>query len=101
MDFVHDQMLVGRPFRMLTVIDQWSREAALVEPRRGYSGVAVAEPLRQRLRDDPMPVSISVDHGTEFTSKALEKWAWETSVKLDFLHHWKSMENGHIKSFNG
>ena len=49
MDFVHDQMLDGRPFRILTVIDQWSREALLVEPRGGYSGVAVAELLTERL----------------------------------------------------
>ena len=75
MDFVHDQMLDGRPFRILTVIDQWSREALLVEPRGGYSGVAVAELLTERLRDGPMPASITVDHGTEFTSKALEQWA--------------------------
>ena len=101
MDFVHDQMLDGRPFRILTVIDQWSREALLVEPRGGYSGVAVAELLTQRLRDGPMPVSITVDHGTEFTSKALEQWAWETGVKLDFTHPGKPTENGHVESFNG
>jgi len=47
------------------------------------------------------PVSITVDHGTEFTSKALEEWAYQRGVKLDFIHPGKQTENGHIESFNG
>ena len=42
-----------------------------------------------------------MDHGTEFTSKALEEWAWRRGVKLDFIHPGRPMENGHIESFNG
>ena len=49
----------------------------------------------------PPPVSITVDHGSEFTSKALEEWAWRRSAKLDFIRPGKRMENGHIESFNG
>jgi len=45
--------------------------------------------------------SITVDHGTEFTSKALETWAWERDVKLDFIRPGKPTEKGHIESFNG
>ena len=46
-------------------------------------------------------MSITVDHGTEFTSKALEEWAYQRGVKLDFIHPGKPTENGHIESFNG
>jgi putative transposase len=46
-------------------------------------------------------LSITVDHGTEFTSKALEDWAYRRGVKLDFTHPGKPTENGHIESFNG
>jgi hypothetical protein len=42
-----------------------------------------------------------VAHGTEFTSKALEEWAWKNGVKLDFIHPEKPAENGHRESFNG
>jgi putative transposase len=101
MDFVHDQLFDGRRFRILTVVDQWSREAVLAEPRYGYSGQAVAEALDGRLGEQQTPASITVDHGTEFTSKALEAWAWQRGVKLDFTHPGKPMENGHIESFNG
>lgn len=73
MDFVHDQMLDGRKFRILTVIDQWSRESG-IRP---------------------------VDNGTEFTSKALDDWAYRRGVKLDYTRPGKPTDNGLIESFNG
>ena len=101
MDFVHDQLFDGRRFRMLTVIDQWSRESVIVEPQYAYSGQGVAELLEHWVATNGAPVSITVDHGTEFTSKALEAWAWERGVKLDFIRPGKPTENGYIESFNG
>ena len=47
------------------------------------------------------PLSITVDHGTEFTSKALEDWAYQHGVKLDFTHPGKPTDNSRIESFNG
>jgi len=101
MDFVHDQLFDGRRFRMLTVIDQWSRESVIVEPQYAYSGQGVADLLEHWVAVNRPPVSITVDHGTEFTSKALEAWAWERGVKLDFIRPGKPTENGYIESFNG
>ena len=46
-------------------------------------------------------MSITVDHGTEFMSKAREDWAWRASIKLDFIRPGKPNENGHIEAFNG
>ena len=101
MDFVHDQLFDGRPFRMLTVVDQFSRQAPLIEPRFGFSGRDVVAALDRVIDRTGTPLSITVDHGTEFTSKALEEWAYQRSVKLDFTHPGKPTENGHIESFNG
>jgi putative transposase len=101
MDFVHDQLFDGRPFRILTVVDQLSRESPLIEVDYAMSGQRVAGALEARTTDMSPPVSITVDHGSEFTSKALEEWAWRRSVKLDFIRPGKPMENGHIESFNG
>jgi putative transposase len=101
MDFVHDQLFDGRPFRILAVVDQLSRESPLIEVDFAMSGQRVAEALEARTVDMPAPVSITVDHGSEFTSKALEDWAWQRGVKLDFIRPGKPMENGHIESFNG
>src|SRR5262252_7509445 len=88
MDFVHDQLFDGRPFRVLTVIDQFSRQTPLLKPRFPFKRAGT-------------PISITIDHGTEFTSKALEEWAYQRGVKLDFIHPGKPTENGHIESFNG
>ena len=49
----------------------------------------------------PLPVSITVDHGTEFMSKALEAWAFYRGVQLDFTRPGKPTDNSHIESFNG
>jgi putative transposase len=101
MDFVHDQLFDGRPFRILTVVDQLSRESPLIEVDFAMSGQMVVDALEARTEDMPAPVSITVDHGSEFTSKALEEWAWRRGVKLDFIRPGKPMENGHVESFNG
>ena len=101
MDFVHDQLFDGRPFRILTVVDQLSRESPLIEVGFSMSGQKVADALDERTADMPAPVSITVDHGAEVTSKALEDWAWRRGIKLDFIRPGKPMENGHIESFNG
>lgn len=48
-----------------------------------------------------LPYAITVDHGTEFTSKALDEWCYERGVKLDFIRPGKPTENCFIESFNG
>lgn len=101
MDFVHDQFFDGRRFRILTVVDQWSRESPLLEARMGFRGTDVVAALDRWVQAHGSPRSITVDHGTEFTSKALEAWAWTRRVELDFTHPGKPTENGHIESFNG
>ena len=77
MDFVHDQLFDGRSFRMLTVIDQFSRLSPLIEPRFGFGGHDVVAALDRLIEHAGAPLSITVDHGTEFTSKALEEWAYQ------------------------
>ena len=73
----------------------------IVEPRIRFSGTDVVAALQRWTIRHGTPVSITVDHGTEFTSKALENWAWENGVKLDFIHPGRPMENVFIESFNG
>jgi putative transposase len=61
----------------------------------------VAEALERVTGEIGMPTSITVDHGTEFMSKALEDWAWRRGVKLDFIRLGKPNENAHMESSNG
>jgi putative transposase len=101
MDFVHDAFADGRPFRVLTVVDQWSRQSPLLEVATAMSGRTVAAALDRVLGDGVRPRSITVDHGTEFTSRALEDWAYRRGVQLDFIRPGKPVENCFIESFNG
>ncbi len=101
MDFVHDAFADGRPFRVLTVVDQWSRQSPLLEVATAMSGHRVAEALDRVLGVAATPRSITVDHGTEFTSRALEDWAYRRGVQLDFIRPGKPQENAFIESFNG
>ena len=101
MDFVHDQLANRQAFRVLTVVDNWSRESVLLEAGFRLTGESVAQALSRASVQRPLPRSITVDHGTEFTSKALDQWAWEHGVQLDFTRPGKPTDNGLCESFNG
>jgi putative transposase len=101
MDFVHDQTLDGRAFRVLTVSDQWSRESVSLEATFPLTGRCVGKALDEAAARRGWPKSITVDNGTEFTSKALDERAWRRGVKLDYTRPGKPTDNGLIESFNG
>jgi putative transposase len=101
MDFVHDQLMDGRKFRVLTVVDQWSRQTPTLEARFSFSGKDVVAALERVRESAGLPDSITVDHGTEFMSRAVEAWAFYRGVKLDFTRPGKPTDNSHIESFNG
>ena len=101
MDFVHDTLADGRPFRILTVVDNWSRHSPVLEAGFRMTGETVAQVLDRVLDTHAVPRSITVDHGTEFQSRALEDWAYRRGVQLDFIRPGKPVENAFIESFNG
>jgi putative transposase len=84
MDFVHDQLFDGRPVRVLTVVDQFSRLSPLVEPRFSFKGCDVAAALDRVTAPGRAPLSITVDHGPEFISWALENWGVAPSREAGF-----------------
>jgi putative transposase len=65
------------------------------------SGRSVSAALDRAIADGTAPRSITVDHGTEFMSRALEDWAYQRGVQLDFIRPGKPVENAFIESFNG
>jgi putative transposase len=101
MDVVPDALAEGRPFRILTVVDQWSRSSPLLEVAARRSGSRVGEALDRVLGTTPRLRSLTVDRGTEFQSRALEDWAYHRSVQLDLIRPGKPIENAFIESFNG
>lgn len=93
MDFVHDALTDGRQFRVPTVVDQWSRQSPILEVASRMSGQTVGEALDRAIGGGTPPRSITVDHGTECMSRALEDWAWRRGVQLDFIRPGKPVEN--------
>ena len=85
---------------MLTVVDQWSRLSPLLEVVQRVTGADVAAALDRVQGVVGLPQSITVDHGTEFTSQTLDTWAYAHHVSLDFTRPGKPTDNGHIESFN-
>ena len=101
MDFVHDTLADSHSYRILTVVDHWSRSSPVLEARFRMSGEIVSQVLDRVLGDTRGPHSITVDHGTEFQSRALEDWAYRRGVQLDFIRPGKPVDNAFIESFNG
>lgn len=101
MDFVSDQLADGRRFRVLTVVDNLSREAIVLEADFSLSGKKVARALERVSKQRPMPHVIRVDNGSEFAGRALDAWAYWKQVKLDFIRPGKPSDNAYIESFNG
>jgi putative transposase len=101
MDFVHDQLANRRKFRVLTVIDKWLRQCIALHADFALTGQSVVDAMNAIARERELPFAITVDHGTEFTSKVLDEWCYLRGVKLDFIRPGKPTENGFIESFNG
>ena len=101
MDFMRDQLAGGRVFRLLTVVDHFTRESPVIEVDLSLPGARVAQVLDRVGGRRGLPRSIRVDNGPEFTGRALDEWAHRRGVKLEFIRPGKPVENAFIESFNG
>jgi putative transposase len=101
MDFVSDSLHDGRRFRVLTLVDHFSRVSPAIEVGSSITGKRVVEVLERLANEYGLPRVITTDNGTEFTSRAVDEWAHRNNVKLDFIRPGKPIENAYIESFNG
>jgi putative transposase len=101
MDFMSDVLASGRRFRMLNIVDDATRECLAIEVDTSLSGIRVGRVLSEISHIRPLPERIVVDNGPEFTSKALDQWAYEHGVELVFIRPGKPIENCLVESFNG
>ena len=95
MDFVAQRLPDGRWLRVLTVVDQFTRECLTLFADNALSGEKVAAALDKIVILRSTPESITVDNGTEFASKAMDLWAYKNGVHLDFIRPSKPVENGY------
>jgi len=102
LDFVSDAFTDGRRFRILAVIDDYSRECLALVADTSLSGGRVARELNAIItRRGGKPKTIVSDNGTEFTSMAILKWCQETKIGWHYIAPGKPQQNGFVESFNG
>jgi putative transposase len=100
-DFMSARLESGRYFRILTIIDQFSRECPLLWADMSLTGAKVVACLELLAGTRGLPMAITLDNGSEFCSRAMDVWAYKNGVKLDFIRPGRPVENGYIESFNG
>lgn len=101
MDFMSDGLADGRRFRLLNVVDDFSREHLAAEPGRSLTGRHVVAVLDRVARQRGFPEAIVSDNGPEFCSRVVDAWAHEHGVQLRFIRPGKPVENAYVESLNG
>jgi len=101
LDFVFDRTLDRRGFRVLTVIDVFTRECLALVPARRHRSADVTAALDRVIAERGRPGALTVDNGTEFTANHFDAWAFAHGIGVDFIRPGKPVENAFIESFNG
>lgn len=100
-DFMQDTLADGRGFRTLNVVDLFTRACLAIEVDTSLPGRRVARVLEHLCEQYGRPTQVRLDNGPEFTGQALDAWAYQQGVHLDFIDPGKPMQNGYLESFNG
>ena len=100
-DFVQDRTSDGRSFRMLVIMDEYSRECLSIDVARRLNSEDVLERLSDLFIQRGTPNYIRSDNGAEFTAKKVRKWLERVDVKTLFIEPGSPWENGYVESFNG
>jgi putative transposase len=100
-DFMSDQLADGRKLRTFNVVDDYSRQCLAIEVDTSLGGARVTRVLDQLVAQRGRPTRIVLDNGPEFTSRAMDRWAYEHQVELAFIEPGKPVQNAFVESFNG
>lgn len=101
LDLVSDQLIDGRRFRVLTVVDDCTRECLALVADTSLSGMRVARELDRIIEGRGKPKMTVSDNGSEFTSNAILQWTDRTKVEWRYIAPGKPFQNAFIESFNG
>ena len=100
-DFVKARTSDGRAFRLLTVIDEYTRECLAIDVARRITADDVLERLSGLFIDRGIPAHLRSDNGPEFTARAVRGWLGRLGVGTLFIEPGSPWENGYVESFNG
>jgi putative transposase len=100
-DFVSGRTHDGVPFRMLTLVDEYTRECLAIDVARKLTSDDVLERLAWLMATRGVPEHIRSDNGPEFTATVVREWLGKVGVKTLFIEPGSPWENGYVESFNG
>ncbi|MBA7710708.1 IS3 family transposase ISDsp2 [subsurface metagenome] len=100
-DFMIDRTANGRAFKILNIIDEYTRECLAILVKRHITSQDVIDQLFELIIFRGIPGYIRSDNGPEFTAKAVRRWLSRVGVKTLFIEPGSPWENGYIESFNG
>jgi transposase InsO family protein len=100
-DFVADRTTNGKAFRMLTVVDEYTRECLAITVERKLNATHVLETLGELFVNRGPPGHIRSDNGPEYCAQAVKNWLSHLQVKTLFIEPGSPWENGYVESFNG
>lgn len=101
LDFVSDAFTDGRRFRVLAIVDDFSRECLSLVADTSLSGHRVTRELTELMAGRGRPKTIVSDNGTELTSMAVLRWCQKTGVEWHYIAPGKPTQNAFVESFNG
>ncbi len=100
-DFVADRTRDGRPLKMLTIVDEYTRECLAIEVGRQMKSIDVLQVLSDLFVERGTPEYLRSDNGPEFTAGLIREWLHRVDVDTLFIEPGSPWENGYVESFNG
>lgn len=100
-DFVSDRTSDGKPLKILTILDEYTRESLAIHVARQTTALEVIDQLADLFLIRGIPDHIRSDNGSEFTAKIIRNWLRRLGVKTLYIEPESPWENGYIESFNG
>jgi putative transposase len=100
-DFVQSRTHDGRSFRMLTVLDEYTRECLAIDVARRLTSEDILERLSDLFICRGVPAYLRSDNGPEFTARRVRQWLTKVGVQTLFIEPGSPWENGYVESFNG
>ena len=101
LDFVTDALADGRRFRVLTVLDVFSRQCLALDAATHFPAARVTLVLDRIIEQRSQPSVMTLDNGPEFAGRHFDAWAYHRGIRLDFIRPGRPVENAFIESFNG
>ena len=100
-DFISDRTDNGGKLRILSVIDEYSRECLALQVARKLTAVDLIAAMKKLVTQRGVPGHLRSDNGSEFVARTLQSWLADRQIKTLYIEPASPWQNGHVESFHG